>query len=235
MCALLRGAEAATQGKRVDELGRDVAVVERESAAAERCRLGSVGGGVIAIEVWQDAIELARAASGRVNKRTILRAVLSNDSFRITTLFRVREWARRWHVPLVNHALRVAQTSIFGIELGNDVTLGHGVYFIHPCAVVIGGDAVIGNRVRFMGSNTVGTAKDNGYPVIDDDVTVGAGARIIGPVRIGAGAHIGANAVVTKDVPANHIAVGIPARVYPQKGNRGEHNDSRSNVKELFV
>lgn len=194
-----------------------------------------MGGVVIAIVVWQDAIELARAASGRVNKKSILRAVLGNDSFRITTLSRVRDWARRWHIPVVNHALRVVQTSMFGVELGNDVTLGHGVYFVHPSAVVIGGDAFVGNRVRFMGSNTVGTAKDNGYPILEDDVTVGAGARILGPVRIGARAVIGANAVVTRDVPADHVAIGMPARSYPREHNRGEHNDNRSNVKELFV
>ena len=58
--------------------------------------------------------------------------------------------------------------------------------FVHTVGIVIGGTARVGSRVRFMGSNTVGTAKDNGYPVIEDDVEVGAGARILGPIRVGA-------------------------------------------------
>ena len=61
--------------------------------------------------------------------------------------------------------------------------------------------------------SSVGTATDNGYPVIGNDVEIGCGARILGPVRIGDGAVIGANAVVIADVPAGAVAVGIPARI----------------------
>jgi serine O-acetyltransferase len=66
-----------------------------------------------------------------------------------------------------------------------------------------------------MGSNTVGTARDNGHPVIEDDVLLGAGARVLGPVRVGRNAVIGANAVVLSDIPADSVAVGVPARVVP--------------------
>ncbi|MBX7113925.1 MAG: serine acetyltransferase [Myxococcaceae bacterium] len=145
-----------------------------------------------------------------------MHAVLGTDSYRILALNRAREAARRFHVPLVNHALRVVQTAVLGIEIGKDVTIGKGVYFVHPLGVVIGGNARVGDRVRFYGNNTVGTAKDNGYPVIEDDVWVGAGARILGPIRIGARSRIGANAVVLTDVPADHVAVGIPAKVFPK-------------------
>jgi serine O-acetyltransferase len=67
--------------------------------------------------------------------------------------------------------------------------------------------------VRFYGSNTIGTAKDDGYPTIEDDVWIGAGARILGPIRIGARSRIGANAVVVTDVPPDSVAVGIPAKI----------------------
>ena len=163
--------------------------------------------------LWRDAVELARAAHGAEGGRAIASAVLSTDAFRILALQRAREAARAAHVPLANHLLRMMQTSIFGVEIDKDVTLGHGVYFVHTHAIVIGGDARIGDRVRFYGSNTVGTAKDNGYPVIEEDVWVGAGARILGPITVGAGARIGANAVVLTDIPPGGVAVGIPARV----------------------
>ncbi len=164
-----------------------------------------------------DALEMAKAATGTSDARSIAKVVLTSDSYRITALNRAREAAQAFHIPLVNHVLRVAQTAVMGIEIGKDVTLGKGVYFVHSLGVVIGGDARIGDRVRFYGNNTVGTAKDNGYPVIEDDVWIGAGARILGPVRIGARSRIGANAVVLQDVPPDSVAVGIPARVFPRK------------------
>jgi serine O-acetyltransferase len=76
-----------------------------------------------------------------------------------------------------------------------------------------------------MGNNTVGTAKDNGCPVIEDDVVVGCGARILGPIRIGKGAFIGANAVVLSDVPAGAVVSGIPARVHKRRDE--SENDER--------
>ncbi|MHB8878028.1 MAG: serine O-acetyltransferase EpsC, partial [Myxococcaceae bacterium] len=163
-----------------------------------------------------DAVELmnARAMTGR---RSLWRAMLLTDSFRITALQRTRELARSLRVPLVNHALRVTQTALMGVEIGARVTLGHGVYFVHSLGVVIGGDAKIGDRVRFYGNNTVGTGKDDGYPTVGDDVWVGAGARILGPITVGARSRIGANAVVLTNVPPDSVAVGVPARIYPRK------------------
>lgn len=164
-----------------------------------------------------DAVEMAKAATGSSDAKSLAKVVLTSDSYRITALNRAREAAIAFHIPLLNHVLRVAQTAVMGIEIGKDVTLGKGVYFVHSLGVVIGGDSRIGDRVRFYGNNTVGTAKDNGYPVIEDDVWIGAGARILGPVRIGARSRIGANAVVLQDVPPDSVAVGIPARIFPRK------------------
>lgn len=171
-------------------------------------------------DLIRDASELAKAAYGEANARTIARAVLASDSYRITALQRMREGARALHIPLVNHLLRVLQTLFFSIEIDRDVTLGHGVYLIHSLGIVIGGDARIGDRVRFYGNNTVGTVRDDGYPTIEEDVRVGAGARILGPIRIGARAQIGANAVVLTDVPPDHVAVGVPARILPPRAQR---------------
>jgi serine O-acetyltransferase len=140
-------------------------------------------------------------------------AALVQDGYAVLALNRLRDASRRWHVPGANRVLRLCQTAIYSIEIGNQVTLGEGVNFAHTLGIVIGGDAKIGARVKFLGNNTVGTAKDNGYPVIEDDVVVGCGARILGPIRVGRGALIGANAVVVSDVPAGAIVAGIPATV----------------------
>jgi len=166
----------------------------------------------VTVQPWRDAIALSLAARGPGDRSGALR-MLRTDAWFILLLFRLRKGCLRWHIPFVNRLLRLMQIVFAGVELGNDVTLGDGVYFIHSLGTVVGGDARIGDRVRFLGNNTVGTARDNGYPVIEDDVEIGCGARILGPVRIGARAVIGANAVVLHDIPADAVAVGIPARV----------------------
>lgn len=140
-------------------------------------------------------------------------AAMVQDGYAVLAASRFREAARRWHVPGANRVLRLFQTVLYGIEIGNQVELGEGVNFAHTLGIVIGGDAKIGARVKFLGNNTVGTAKDNGYPIIEDDVVIGCGARILGPVRIGRGAVIGANAVVVTDLPPGAVAAGIPAKV----------------------
>jgi serine O-acetyltransferase len=164
-------------------------------------------------ELIDDAIELTRSERRVPSLGNVLRTALTSDSYAVLALTRLRQAARRRGVPGVGHLLRLIQTGFYGVEIGKDVELGPGVSLVHTLGTVIGGTSRLGKRVRFMGNNTVGTAKDNGCPVIEDDVIVGCGARILGPVRIGAGAQIGANAVVLSDVPARAVAVGIPAVV----------------------
>jgi serine O-acetyltransferase len=168
---------------------------------------------------WRDAIALSRAAKRAGTGRDGVR-MLRTDAFILLAMFRVRTHALRYRIPIVNRLLRQIQMIIGGVELGNDITLGEGVYFIHSLGTVVGSGARIGARVRFLGNNTVGAAHDDGAPTIGDDVEIGCGARILGPVHIGAGAVIGANAVVLTDIPADHVAVGAPARAIPKRGAR---------------
>ena len=154
-----------------------------------------------------------------------VKVALSQDGYKVLLTTRLRESARRWHVPGVNHVLRLATTIVYGIEIGNDIELGDGVNFTHTLGTVIGGTSKVGARVKFMGNNTVGTAKDNGCPIIEDDVVVGCGARVLGPIRIGKGAFIGANAVVLSDVPAGAVVSGIPARVHKRRDGAAESDE----------
>lgn len=165
-----------------------------------------------------DLAELARASAKREPTARVLLETLMLDGFAVLATVRVRAAARRLRVPGVNRLLRLALTAVYGVDIGNDVKLGRGVYFVHPIGTVIGGDASVGDRVRFLGNNTVGTARDDGYPVIDDDVVVGCGARILGPIHVGRGAVIGANAVVLEDVPPLALAAGVPATVRKRVG-----------------
>jgi serine O-acetyltransferase len=168
------------------------------------------------ISPWQDAIALSQAARRKGSAKDALR-MMRTDAWLLLVIFRMREVVLRFHIPVVNRVLRMVQMVFGGVELGNDVKLGAGVYFIHSLGTVVGSGATIGNRVRFLGNNTVGAARDDGAPIIGDDVEIGCGARVLGPIRVGAGAVIGANSVVLCDVPADHVAVGAPARVFPKR------------------
>ncbi|HWB00503.1 MAG TPA: serine acetyltransferase [Pirellulales bacterium] len=104
----------------------------------------------------------------------------------------------------------------YGIELPYSAQLGRRVIVEHQSCIVVHGDCVIGDDCIIrqgctLGNRTLGAPFD--APVLGKQVNVGAGAKLLGAVRIGDGANIGANAVVLADVPAGATAVGIPARV----------------------
>ena len=160
-----------------------------------------------------DLADLARAADLPGTGVRRLMAAAATDSFVVDLLFRAREALDRRRVPLLPHLLRLAGTVVYGVEVDRAVRLGHGVYFVHTVGTVVGGDARVGDRVRLMGGNVLGTARDDGYPQVGDDVTLGIGAKVLGPVRVGDRAVIGAGAVVLEDVPADALAVGVPARI----------------------
>jgi serine O-acetyltransferase len=108
-----------------------------------------------------------------------------------------------------------------GIELPGETTLGRRFRIDHFGCIVISGDAVFGDDCVIRHGVTVGLkrAGEPGSPVFGNRVDIGAGAKILGPIRIGDDVLIGANAVVLTDVPSNSIAVGIPARVLPRRAH----------------
>jgi serine O-acetyltransferase len=164
-----------------------------------------------------DLVQLASAASSPGHHVTPVEAALRTDAFTILSLHRLQDSRVGRRIPMLRWLVRRVLTALYGIELGRDIVLGPGVYFVHTSGVVIGGDARVGARVRFYGNNTVGSARDDGCPVIEDDVRVGCGARVLGDIRVGARSVIGANAVVLHDVPPDSVVVGVPGVVVPAR------------------
>ncbi|WP_092260682.1 serine O-acetyltransferase EpsC [Corynebacterium cystitidis] len=112
-----------------------------------------------------------------------------------------------------------------GIEIHPGATIGRRFFIDHGMGIVIGETAEIGDDVMLYHGVTLGgqvLTQTKRHPTLEDGVTVGAGAKILGPIVIGEGSAVGANAVVTKDVPPHHIAIGIPAKNRPRKKDENE-------------
>lgn len=135
-------------------------------------------------------------------------------------------WSHRiahalWQKNLKGPARILAQFTRFltGVEIHPGATIGRRFFIDHGMGIVIGETAEIGDGVMLYHGVTLGgqvLTQTKRHPTVEDDVVIGAGAKVLGPITIGKGSAIGANAVVTKDVPANHIAVGIPAANRPR-------------------
>jgi serine O-acetyltransferase len=108
---------------------------------------------------------------------------------------------------------------ITGIELPCEAKVGRRFTIEHFGGIVVSGDATFGDDVIIRNGVTVGLRHTGvrGSPIIGNRVDIGAGAKLLGPIQIGDDVAIGANAVVIKDVPANSIAVGVPARIIHKK------------------
>jgi serine O-acetyltransferase len=127
-------------------------------------------------------------------------------------------WKRPWRsgMTLVYFALYRHVRNHYGIELPFSAKLGRRVVIEHQGAIVIHGSSVIGDDCIIrqgvtLGNRTLSAPFD--APVLGKKVNVGAGAKLLGLVRVGDGANIGANSVVLRDVPAGRTAIGVPARV----------------------
>lgn len=141
----------------------------------------------------------------------------------IMLMFRVGKIIYSIKLPLVSHVLKIIfqiiwflLTTFYSIWIDLTSKIGPGFYIGHFGGIVIRGD--FGNNCSIGQNVTVGSkgaGKSNGWPEIGNNVYIGAGAKIIGAIKVGNNTIVGANAVVTKDVPDNSLAVGVPATIKP--------------------
>ncbi len=132
-------------------------------------------------------------------------------------------------VPLLPRVISLLTRALTGIEIHPAASIGEGFFIDHGAGVVIGETAEIGADVTlYQGVTLGGTGFATGkrHPTVQDNVTIGSGAKLLGPITIGHGAKIGANSVVITDVPPNSTVVGNPGHPVRVDGRRVEGPDA---------
>jgi len=163
------------------------------------------------------ALSMDPAATSR------LEVALTYAGFHALLFHRFAHWLRKYGIPFVPRALSQFARFITGIEIHPGATIGSGMFIDHGMGVVIGETTEIGDNVTlFQGVTLGGTGKQRGkrHPTVGSHVVVGAGAKVLGPIRIGDYVKIGANSVVLQDVPDHSTVVGIPGRIVRIKDER---------------
>ncbi len=139
-----------------------------------------------------------------------------------------RLWRRGCKLPA--HLIAFAARGLTNIEIHPGATIGRRFFIDHGTGVVIGETAVVGNDVTIYHGVTLGgvsSKRGKRHPTVEDDVVIGAGAKVLGDIRIGRGSRIGANAVVVKDVEPERVVVGIPGRAILRSDPHHPHPDLR--------
>ena len=152
-----------------------------------------------------------------------LEVILTYAGFHALLAYRVSHWLKAHHVPFLPRAISQLARWLTGIEIHPSARIGVGFFIDHGMGVVIGETAEIGDFVTlFQGVTLGGTGKERGkrHPTLGNHVVVGAGAKILGGIKVGDNVKIGANSVVLKSVPANSTVIGVPARIIKSEGER---------------
>lgn len=158
-----------------------------------------------------------RAAKERDPARpTTLQVIFAYPGVHAIWGHRVSHWLWNRGARLAARVLAEFTRIVTGVEIHPGAILGAGLFIDHATGVVIGETAEVGDDVTiFHGVTLGGTGADTGkrHPTVGDRVVIGAGAKVLGPIKIGDDSRIGANAVVVKPVPSSAVVVGVPGQV----------------------
>ena len=152
-----------------------------------------------------------------------LEVFFTYSGFHALLAYRFSHWLSEYRVPFLPRIISQAARWLTGVEIHPGAQIGTGFFIDHGMGVVIGETTEIGDFVTlFQGVTLGGTGKERGkrHPTLGNHVVVGAGAKVLGGIRIGDNVKIGANAVVLRSVPPNSTVVGNPGRVVKYDGER---------------
>ncbi|MCD8328052.1 MAG: serine O-acetyltransferase [Ruminococcus sp.] len=160
--------------------------------------------------------------------KTTLEILVNYSGLHAVLFHRVAHWFYERKLFFVARMISQFSRFVTGIEIHPGAKIGKGLLIDHGSGVVIGETAEVGdNCLIYQGVTLGGTGKEHGkrHPTLGNNVMVGAGARILGPFKVGDNAKIAANAVVLEEVPPNATAVGVPAKIVRIEGKRVQDLD----------
>ena len=155
--------------------------------------------------------------------RSTLEILLTYSGLHAVLMYRVSHWFYTKKLYTIARCISQIARLITGVEIHPGAKIGKGFFIDHGSGVVIGETTEIGDYcLVYQGVTLGGTGKEKGkrHPTLGNNVMVGAGARVLGPFKVGDNAKIAANAVVLEEVPPNCTAVGVPARIVRRNGKR---------------
>lgn len=155
--------------------------------------------------------------------RSALEIALLYPGLHALWAYRVAHWLWQHNLKLLGRWVSQLARGITGIEIHPGAKIGKGFFIDHGMGVVIGETAEIGDNVTLYHGVTLGgtsLSKGKRHPTLEDNVVVGAGAKILGAITIGANSRIGANAVVVRSVPPNSVVVGVPGQIVKRREER---------------
>ena len=160
--------------------------------------------------------------------RSALEVLLLYPGLKAIRMHRRANWCYRHRLFFLARWISQRAAHKTGIEIHPAAKIGHRFFIDHGTGVVIGETAEIGDDVTlYQGVTLGGTGKDTGkrHPTIGNNVMIGAGAKVLGPFKVGENSNIAAGAVVLEEIPPNSTAVGVPARVVKRNGVRIDNLD----------
>lgn len=147
-----------------------------------------------------------------VTLSTTLKLLFRYMPLRATLLFRIGSWFKENDIPFFPGFAQRLIYSWYGLEIEPGADIEGGLYIAHPIGCVVSVKH-LGKNASIIAAITIGMRNKWAFPDIGDNVFIGAGARVLGDIKLGNNVIIGANAVVVKDLPDNATAVGIPAKI----------------------
>jgi len=165
--------------------------------------------------------------------RTAIETLTACPGLHAILMHRLNHWFWKKKLYLLARVSAHFARFITGIEIHPGATIGQRFFIDHGMGIVIGETAEIGNNCSIYHGVTLGGTtwnKGKRHPTLEDDVVIGAGAKILGPITIGKGSHIGSNSVVVKNVPTASTVVGIPGHVVTDKERKTKRDELAENV-----
>ncbi len=161
---------------------------------------------------------------------TLVEVLTSYPGIKAVLLHRISHFFHKLGMPFVPRYIANIARELTAIEIHPGAEIGSEFFIDHGAGVVIGETAIIGNNVTIYAGVVLGGTSLNQvkrHPTIGNDVVIGSGAKVLGPITVGDNVRIGANSVVINDVPAGSVVVGVPGRIVSREGEKIKKIDLR--------